>query len=454
MISLNASLSIASEALNAQTGAIGIVNNNITNVNTPGYSRQVVNLSAEALAGGVDNGVSFNGYTSVRDQLLQLSINSKTSDAASLDAQSTALAPINSAFSGTTTGVGGALSTFFSALSRLSTNPADAAARQSILSAASQLANSFHQGASALAAAQSTADSNVASAVAQINTLTSSIAALNHQISTAPGAGGSSGALTDERDQLTNQLAGLTGVAQTRTEGQPTLTTLNGSALVVGDVSYPLQVSTGADGLQHITDASGLDITSSMPGGSLGGALAVRDTAAPGMLAQLDTLASQFASAVNTAQAAGFDSTGAAGQPLFSISATDPNPSASITVALTSTSGIAASSDGAAGGSGNVANLLAVQTSALPSGQTPTDTYASLVTGIGSAASGASANLTATRLSLTQLTAQQSATSGVSIDEESTHLIQYQQAYTAAAHVISTINDLFSVVLNMSTVTG
>ena len=450
MVGLNASLSLASQALDAQDGAIGITSNNIANVNTVGYSRQTVNLSTEGLAGGADGGVSFGGYTSVRDQLLTIAINNKTSDQGSLDTQSTALAAVDSAFSGTTTGIGAALSTFFSSLSSLSSNPANSSLRQSVLSAATQLASAFGQGASALTTAQTNANTQVSSTVAQINKLAQQIAHLNGQLSsagTSSGQGG--GALQDQRDQLTAQLAQLTGISQTQTEGQPTLTTANGSALVVGDKAYALQVSTGANGQQHITDSSGTDVTASLTGGSLGGALNLRDMTLPQFLTQLNTLATQFASAVNGAQATGYDTTGAAGQPMFSISGV--NASAGISVALSSASGIAASSDGSPGSSGNLANLLALQTTALPGGETPTDSYASLVTNIGLTTSNVSAGLTATKLSLAQLTAQQSATSGVSIDEESTNLIRYQQAYTAAAHVVSTINSLFSVVMNMGT---
>lgn len=450
MVNLNASLSIASEALNAESGAIGITNNNISNVNTVGYSRQTVNLSAEALASDADGGVSFGGYTSVRDQLLNIAVNNKTSEQGSLDTQSTTLSEINTSFSGTTTGIGAAISTFFTSVSGLSSDPVNSSSRQAVLSAATQLANAFHQGASSLTAAQANANTEVSSTVAQINQLTKQIASLNTQLATAgTSSGQGGGALEDQRDQLISQLAQLTGVSETQTEGQPTLTTANGSPLVVGDKAYALQVSTGADGQQHITDASGTDVTASITGGSLGGALKLRDSTIPQFLSQLNTLATQFASSVNTAQAAGYDASGTAGQPIFSISGT--NASAGISLALSDASGVAASSDTSSGSSGNIANLMAVESSALQGGQTPTNTYASLVTTIGAAASDVSANQTAMKLSLQQLTAQQSAVSGVSIDEESTNLIRYQQAYTAAAHVVSTINDLFSVVLNMGT---
>jgi len=452
MYGLNTSLSIAAQALDAQSGAIAVTNNNIANVDTVGYTRQVVNLSAEALSqaggGSTDNGVSFGGYTSVRDQVLSISVNSKTSDQGSLNTQSTALATLQTSFSGTTSGLGAALSTFFSNISSLSNAPTDGSARQAVLTAAAQVASAFTQASRALTSTQSNANATVSSTVSQINDLAKQIAALNAQLSSSP-VSSNNGALQDQRDQLTTQLSTLTGVAQTQTEGQPTLSTSGGSVLVVGSRSYPLQVATGSDGLQHIIDSSGKDVTSVLDGGTLGGALTVRDSTTPGMLTALNTLAGQFTTAVNNAQAAGYDQTGSSGQPLFTNTAI--NAAGTMAVALTSTTAIAASSDStSSGSSGNVDNLLAVQTNALPSGQTPTDTYASLVTTIGTAASTAKSSLAATTLSLTQLTSQQSAESGVSVDEETTNLIRYQQAYTAAAHVVSTVNDLFNVVMNMT----
>ena len=179
MLGLTASLSLASQALDAQDGAIAVTNNNIANVNTPGYTRQIVTLSANALAGGGSDGVTYGGYTSVRDELLQMAIESKTSDQSSLTQQSNALATVQTAFSSTTSGVGAEISNFFSAVSGLSATPTDASARQAVLSAAGQLANGFHQAAQALTTAGSQANTVVSSTVAQINGLTKQIAGLN-----------------------------------------------------------------------------------------------------------------------------------------------------------------------------------------------------------------------------------------------------------------------------------
>jgi flagellar hook-associated protein 1 FlgK len=70
---------------------------------------------------------------------------------------------------------------------------------------------------------------------------------------------------------------------------------------------------------------------------------------------------------------------------------------------------------------------------------------------VGSLTSDANAESTATTASLLQLNDQLSSVSGVSIDEESANLITYQQAYEAAARVVSTLQSLFSITMSMGT---
>jgi flagellar hook-associated protein 1 FlgK len=50
-----------------------------------------------------------------------------------------------------------------------------------------------------------------------------------------------------------------------------------------------------------------------------------------------------------------------------------------------------------------------------------------------------------------QLNDQLSSVSGVSVDEEATNLITFQNAYQAAARVVSTIQALFSITMTMGT---
>jgi flagellar hook-associated protein 1 FlgK len=165
----------------------------------------------------------------------------------------------------------------------------------------------------------------------------------------------------------------------------------------------------------------------------------------------LDTLANQFATAINTAQASGYDQDGTKGGNLFTVSSTVAGSAASIKVAITDPAKIASSSDGTTGSNGNLTNLSAVQTTKLASGKTPGDAYASLVYQVGSLTSSANAESTAASSTLVQLNDQLKSVSGVSTDEEAANLIQYQQAYEAAARIVSVVQSLFSITMTMGT---
>ena len=285
--------------------------------------------------------------------------------------------------------------------------------------------------------------------MSQINTLTQQIAQLNGQLSQLTQSGQDGGTVQDQRDQLVQKLSTLTGISVSQSSNGETITTANGSPLVMGSQSFMLQTTTGNDGMQHVLDSAGNDITASIQGGQLGGAIQIRDQVIPGFLNQLNTLASQFATAFNAAQAKGFDSNGNAGSNFFSVSTGTAGAAASLRVAITNPSQIAISSDGSAGSNGNVANLSAALTNALPSGQSISSGYASLVFQVGNAASNAGSQSTALGQNVLQLTNQQGSISGVSIDEETTNLIRFQTAYEAAARIVSTIQQLNTVTLDM-----
>jgi flagellar hook-associated protein 1 FlgK len=261
------------------------------------------------------------------------------------------------------------------------------------------------------------------------------------------------GSLGDQETQLIQQLSQLTTVNQIQTENGLTLTTGNGAPLVVGGQSFALQTTTGPSGMTNVS-SQGQDITSTLKGGQLGGNLQIRDNVVPGLLSQIDNLASQFSSSINAAQASGYDLNGNAGQPLFT-DTSGAGAASNLTVAITDPSLIAASSDGTAGSNGNVANLLAVQNQKLPSGDTPLNTYSNLVAQSGSLTAQAQAEVTASTGSLNQLNNQLGAVSGVNLDEETTNLMNYQRAYEAAARVVTTVDELTQSVLDMgSGVTG
>jgi flagellar hook-associated protein 1 len=455
MASITSILSSATQSLLADSGALQVTNNNIANANTPGYSRQIpVFEEAAPTSDGnfsIGNGVVLQGYQSVRDELVSNQIQQETQSQSSANAQLSTLQQIQPTFTTSTQDIGTEITALFTNLSSLSTNPTSSADRQGVLAAGNNLAAAFNSASDVLTTQQTALNSPVAQDVSQINQLTQQIAALNPQIAEMAATGQNGGSLQDQQGQLVLKLSTLTNVSITQTPQGETLTTGNGTPLVVGSQSYALQTATGSDGMQHVLDQNGADLTPAISGGDLGGMIQMRDKTIPGLLNQLDTLANQFGTAFNAAQAKGFDQNGVVGGNFFTLPATVAGSAGAISMAITNPTKIAASSDGTAGSNGNLGNFSAIQTTALPAGNTPGEAYAGLVYQVGSLTSNANAESTATAASLLQLNDQLSSVSGVSIDQEATNLITFQTAYQAAARVISTMQAMFSVTMTMGT---
>ncbi len=544
MPGLNASLSIAVQALQVQQGALQASANNVANVNTPGYSRQEAVLAAvpppNGWTQGAGGGVTIQQYQSIRDQVLELQIQEETAQQNSADTQTNAAQLIEPLYTTSGQDIGSEMSAYFNSISALSASPSDTTLRQGVMQAGQNLAYAFQSTASGLDQIQTSMDQTVTQDVSQINQLTQQIATVNGQIGAANG-GMNSGALVDQLNTLVGKLSALTGVSVIQTEQGITLTTANGLPLVVGGQSFALSTATGSDGMQHVM-AQGQDITSTISGGSLGGAIQMRDQVIPGLLNQLDTLASTFATSVNSVSLGGSDLNGAAGADFFSLPDTptwNSGSVASATTALTAgtftlqspsgtstaiavggssgindlsdlasyingqslgvtatvvndsngahlsisgnastrfsitsdstalgfyssgvalqlglafsdVSKIAASSDGTPGSNGNLTSWMALQNK-LYSGQGATTSYSNMVAQVGTISANAQAQSDAAAQTLQLLNDQRSSISGVSIDEETTNMLKYQQAYEASARVVTTIDQLMSVVLNMDT---
>ena len=294
--------------------------------------------------------------------------------------------------------------------------------------------------------------------VQQVNQLTAQVANLNQQIQEVSNSGDAPGSLEDQRDEALTNLSNLIDTAVVYSnDGSVSVTTTNGTALVSGNQSEALTTQVNTATGMHEIFAQGTDITSSIAGGELQGYINARDDSIPSTQSSLDNLAAGVISAVNTQQNAGYDLNGAPGTDFFTpFTPTTPGSTSgaagTMTVALTNPDQIAASSSESNPGDNTNATALAdLQNEPIVSGQTAGDYYSNLIDQVGNDVSNATSEQEAVGLVLQQLTNQQASISGVSLDEEATNLIQYQQAYEAAARVISTVDELNAATLDMFT---
>jgi len=458
MSSLFGMLSIATGALQAEQGALDTTANNVSNANTPGYSRlrPVLAESDPFVVGGVTygTGVTLQKIESLRDPILQLRILEETQQQGQLNAFVSAAQQAQVQFIPSSSDIGAEILNFFSSLSQLSADPTSIPVRQGVLTAAGNLANAFHNVATNLVQQQSNLNLTVSQDVQQVNTLTIQIAKLNTQISEMQGVNQDASALVDKRDVLIGQLSRLIDVSEIKSDNGITLTTSNGTALVVGQQSFALSTQTTGSGQLDIY-SQGTDITTRLTSGELTGLVQSRDQMIPGLLNRLDTLAYSLATSLNAANTQGYDLNGHlggvanGGQDLFVAPPAQQGAALNMAVGTTDPALLAASSDGSPGSNGNVANLLAVQNQPVASGQTPTEYYSTIVSGIGNDVSNGSAELSSAQSILNQLQDQRNSISAVSLNEEAAFMMQYQTAYDAAARVVTTINDMLKTVINM-----
>jgi flagellar hook-associated protein 1 len=453
-MSLSSSLSIVLRGIQADQEGLNVTSNNIANVNTPGYSREVANFdeTPPISFGNLDfgTGVTLANIQGIRDNVLQLRLNQETQNQGSLGALSTGLNQIQTLFNEPAgSGLQSLISQFFGSFQAVATDPTNLGNRQAVIGDAQSLADGFNQTANALVTQEQNANQAVVGDVEQINQLTSQIANLNEQISAASGGGQNPNSLIDQRAQLITQLSGAIDVESITADGSSlSLTTNNGTLLVVGNQSFKLQTQTVAGGNQDVF-AQGKDITSAIQGGDLAGQIQLRDQTIPGFLNTLDTLANSIATSVNSQQAAGFDLNGNAGAAIFVPPGAVAGSALNLAVSITDPSQIAASADGTPGNNANATALANLQNQNIVSGQTPIDFYSGLVFNVGNAAQTASSQLSGENLVVQQINDQINSVSGVSLDEEGANLVLYQNAFAASERVASVIAGLIQTTINM-----
>ncbi|MGH9488530.1 MAG: flagellar hook-associated protein FlgK [Terriglobales bacterium] len=451
---LSGVMAIAEQSLQAQQGGLQVTANNIANVNTPGYTQRVAVLAEQApyspdqgIAGG--GGVILQQVQDVRAGVLQIQLNQETSNQNQLTSLQQQLQPVEGLFDASNgAGLGTSIDAFYAALQQLSTDPSDGSQRESVISAAQTMAQTFNQVSSAISQQMGGANQQVVQDVSQVNTLTTQIAQLNGEIGSLQNQPQGTAGLEDQRSTLVNNLSQLINFTQSAgSQGQITLTTAGGQQLVAGNQAVALTTQ-ASGGVQDVY--SGLtDITASISGGSLAGLIQARDVDLPNLSSQLDALATTIATGINQQNALGYDLDGNAGGNVF----TPPTPigaAANMALATTDPAKIAASSTAATNGdNSNVVAMANLQNQANAAGLTPDDAYAAIVGNVGTMLQNADTQQQASQTVLTQLQNQISSVSGVSLDEESINLTQFQHAYQAAAQVVSVINTLTSVAINL-----
>ncbi|MET0752716.1 MAG: flagellar hook-associated protein FlgK [Pyrinomonadaceae bacterium] len=459
-MSLNfSSFEIGRRALFANQLGINITGQNISNVNTPGYSRQRVLLGESAPMNfnghSVGTGVTIQGVEAFRNRFIESRIQTETGIAGRLNAQLNSLSQVETALQGA--GGGGlqnALNGFFGAFRDLDANPNSVSLRAVTAQKGSALAAAFQTTRSRLDEIRRGADGQIRSSVDEVNSLSQRVADLNNQIKNAEATGGEASTLRDQRGELVNRLSELTGARSVENaDGTINVTIGEGMALVTGDHAAQLQAnSTPPLGLSTLT-LDGQPAT--FDEGTIRGLQnAMRETTA--QIDALDGLAAKVVERVNNLHSTGTDLDGNAGTNFFN--AGNPVTAANISInsAITTNPRLIAASPltqpGQSGTiAGEIANLLTDRNTTVGTRTGSfSSIFGSMLTDAGEHVSNAENGLQTQAAILAQATAQREAVSGVSLDEEAVNLLQYQKAYEAAARFLKVADEMTQTILSLA----
>jgi flagellar hook-associated protein 1 FlgK len=454
MSSLSAVTNSAMSSLLASQLELSVASNNISNAQTPGYSRQRVNLAPSAAAAGVE----VVDIQALRDQLTSNRLNLETSYRSAQDTMQQTLQDIQSTFNDPQgTGLLSKVTSFFNSFQTLSNDPTSMTNREFVQQAGQSLANAFHSQAANLNNQQQTANQTVATDVNKINSLTSQIATITQHIQEEEAPDQPQNSLRDQRSQLVQQLSQLVDAREIESNGTYEVSLgSSGQTLVINGVAQNLSVGTGANGLYSV-DAGNIDITSGIGGGDLQGQLQLRDQKISSYQNQLDQLAYQITQQVNTIHSAAYDLNGNTGANFFAPLSSASGAAGAIALSSAvagNTQAIAASQNGAAGN--NVAALAIGNLLHNPvfNGGSVTDQYSSLVFSIGNDTANAQAAFKEHDALFTQLQNQLQSISGVSIDEETAQILQFQRSFQASSKVISAVDQMLQTALSMTGAAG
>src|SRR5690625_4847432 len=196
--------SIGLSGLNAARVGYDTVSNNVSNVYTPGYNREVMVLTGKAAGGGV----SVAGVPRRFDAFVARQLNGVNSKTSALAAYKTQVEQIDNLLADEDAGLAPLMQDFFASVSALASAPADPAARQGVIGNADILSAQFRSFDQYLSDMGQSLGGQLQSEVTQINNPTPQIAKLNDRINTARARSREApNRLLNQRDHLVAELA-------------------------------------------------------------------------------------------------------------------------------------------------------------------------------------------------------------------------------------------------------
>lgn len=447
MAGLIGQLEVARRALMAEQNMLSVLSHNIANANTPGYTRQDALLGAtdpmDYFPGQLGTGVTMESVRRMRDTLTDVQVRQQSGSAGRWGVRENVFRDLQTIFKEPSdTGLNATMGKFFNAWQDLANHPEEPAYKTAVMGQAQAVVDQFHTMSAALKDVSTKTDTQISQDVDQVNQYTSQIAQLNQQISNAETAGQKANDLRDRRDTLLDGLSKIVNVSYDEHAAGMMTVRVGGLNLVEGSSNRAVSgiTTTGGQVTLNATDGSSGVVLR----GELSALEDAKTNVIPGYQAQLDALASGFASQVNSLQATGPNGsnifTGATAASLALDPTTSANPAR-----------IDAGTSGATGDNSLALKIAGLRVAlTMNTGSTTFQGYYTTLAGTVASGTAQATDMNSNQtVLLQQMQNQRESTAGVNMEEEMTKLITAQKSFQAASQMVTTVTTLMDSILVM-----
>ena len=463
-------LNIARSSLAANQQALQVLSHNIANAATEGYSRQRVDFSTNmplVTANRVlGRGINSDDVLRAEDRFITQRLIIEKQGAGRWTAIDKALKEIELSFSNTGEfDLSSVIVQFFNAAEQLSLNPENRPARTNLIQRSEFMASKFRTISSTLLRTQMNTDSEIKSVAVKVNDIIRSIADINGAILVVEVGGNRANDLRDKRDILVSKLSDLINANVFENDRGSVVISLGGNILVDGKTKRDLVLTQKAVGNRSKTTISieGSSNEVSFSGGRLSGLIKIRDDYIGTYKSALDIMAKDLSNAVNDLHFKGFDLNGNTGINFFKTNIEFAKDMAltddvkNDVTKIAAAGGYDSNSDGTidlSNGPGDNSVLKAIaslRNSGIDAGGVNSvfDSYGSLLGVIASDANQSNDMMEIQTLLVDQITNLKESIVGVSLDEELTKMIVFQNNYAAASRMIKMVDRLMQSVMDM-----
>lgn len=461
--------------LMASRTAIATTGHNITNVNSEGYSRQRVGMEARAPhkysdKAYIGTGVEVSRVDRVNDQYLEKQIRNSGRDLAYLEEKEFLLRHVEDVFNELDgEGINRLVANFFNDFRKLSNEPESHSLREAVRESTNSLAGSFRSMRLEVEGIRNHIDARLAGYVGEVNSLIANIGELNDKIRVMELTGGPANDLRDKRDLNLKKLGSYFDLQSFEDEHGNAIVNLRGVGPLVASASHekfsversPADDQGKPDGaLELKTTASAFsNVTHQIKSGRIGALFELRDKTVGMILDRLDEMAYTLTENVNAIHRQGFTRDGRTGlnyfQPLE-----DGVARASQFIKLSdevrgSATSIATGAVPDSPGDNRIALAISgIQNLKLMEGGRASmdDYYNSIMSDVGILAARTKDSIGQQKNVQQQLGKIREQISGVSLDEETANLLQFQHTYDASAKVIQVADEMLKTVLDLKRV--